>query len=505
MQDARAIVLGVDQGTTNTKVMAVDAAGRVLAEAARPIATSAPQPGWVEQDPGAMFDNVVACIAEVLDKAGRVAGGVAGLGIANQTETLVVWDRRTGRASMPAIVWQCRRGTAELSMLDARAAELVERRTGLGLDPTFTAAKLMWVFANRPEIAAGIRAGNMLFGTVDTWLMWKLSGGKVYATEPGNASRTMLFDIDELRWHEELLDLFGLASAILPECRRSAGRFGTTEAGLFGPPIAITAALGDQQASLFGHGCFAEPQTKVTYGTGAFLWANAGRAVGRKAGHGLIRTIAWQLDETHYALEGFIMSAGATLEWIGRRLAITGGSAGVVREAEALGTSAGVILVPAFQGLASPWWQPDVRAAILGLSEATERGHIAHASAEAVCYQVRAALDGLRKVTGSTPDAIRVDGGPVRSPYLMQLQSDILQIPLIPASVNSTTPYGAALIAGLGAGLWSSLDDVAAVIRSSDPVLPRMEQAPAWEAGYRIWREAVEATIANRKRFGPEA
>lgn len=486
------VVIGVDQGTTNTKAVAVDQTGRVLHKAARPIATHAPQPGWVEQDPMLMLANVVDCVREVVGAAGTPIG----LGIANQTETLVVWDRRSGEPVMPAIVWQCRRGDAEIQELRSdRTVAVIRERTGLDLDPTFTAGKLRWLFRHRPAIASGLRSGDYLFGTVDCWLIWKLTGGRTYATDSGNASRTMLFDIGRLAWDTELLQLFELSIAELPQTRRSTGPFGHTSAEMVGVAIPITAALGDQQASLFGHGCFDESHIKATYGTGAFIWLNAGSRPDTPCPEGLLRTIAWHLDQPRYALEGFVMSAGAVLEWLASRLAIPDGGIGVVEQARQAGTSGGVILVPAFQGLAAPWWRPDARAALVGMTEATSSGHICHAGLEAVCFQVRATLE-LIATSGRPIDALKVDGGPTNSAYLMQLQADILQLPLAVAAFDSVTPYGAALMAGLGAGVWKTLDEIRDVIQPATTIQPDPARAAHWNDAYRIWRKTTDAILA---------
>jgi glycerol kinase len=489
------IVIGVDQGTTNTKAVAVDAAGRPLQSAARPIATQAPQPGWVEQDPRQMQANVVACVREVLAAASDTT--VAGIGIANQTETLVVWDRHTGEPVMPAIVWQCRRGDAELQELrNDRTLALIRRKTGLDLDPTFTAGKLRWLFRHRPTIAEGLRHGDHLFGTVDCWLIWKLTGGRVHATDSSNAARTMLFDIARLAWDPELLSLFKLSIADLPDVRRSTGPFGHTDAALFGRPIPITAALGDQQASLFGHGCFEPSAIKATYGTGAFIWLNAGNRPDIAVADGLLRTVAWHLDEPCYALEGFVMYAGAILEWLSARLSVPGGGIAIVEQARQVGSSGGVILVPAFQGLAGPWWRPDARAALLGMTESTTAGHICHAGLEAICFQLRVLLDSIAQPTGRKIEMLRVDGGPTRSPYLMQLQADILQLPLAVSAFESVTPYGAALMAGLGAGLWKDLDQLRAAMPSSKLVTPDPSNALSWANAFRTWRATTDAILA---------
>jgi glycerol kinase len=501
MSSTRHIVIGIDVGTTNVKAVALDEQGNSLAEGSLPIATAAPRPGWVEQDPESMIAKAVDCVRHVLTETGRGAADVAGLGIANHTETLVIWDRRLGRSVMPAIVWQCRRGAAEIeSLRSPDMLSLLKSRTGLDLDPTFTAAKLKWVFVNRPEIAEGLRAGDLLFGTVDTWLIWSLTGGQCYATEPGNASRTMLFDIDRVRFDPELLSLFSLDMARLPESRASNASFGSTEASLFGAPIPIHAALGDQQASLFGHGCFDAMQTKITYGTGAFLWVNAGPEPRDAPGAGIIRTIGWQIDRLCYAYEGFVMYAGRTLEWLAQRLAIDGDAAGVAVEAEKERTSDGVRLVPAFQGLASPWWEPGVRAALIGMSEATSNGNIAHAGLEAVCYQIRAVLDVIRDAGRGELPEIKVDGGMTRSAYFMQLQADVLQLPLHVSASNSVAAIGAALMAGLGTGVWGSLDDLRGIVRDAGTIMPDPEAAVALDRSYAEWLAAVSMLTAQYGR-----
>jgi glycerol kinase len=490
------LVIGIDQGTTNTKAVAVDRSGRIVAETSRPIATRVPEPGAVEQDPEAMVANVRDCLREVLAAAGGV-GRVAGLGVANQTETLVVWDRRTGKPAAPAMVWQCRRGAAEIAPLQASdACAIIKSRTGLDLDPTFTAAKLMWLCRHRADIAEGLRNGHFLFGTVDTWLIWKLTGGAVYATDPGNASRTMLFDIDRIGWDPELLSAFSLDIHRLPDCRPSNARFGETDPSILGASIPITGVMGDQQAALFGHGCVDELDAKVTYGTGAFLWVNAGGDVGNAPGNGIIRTIAWQIDRPCYAYEGFVMYAGKILEWLAQRLAAPGGAGGIAAEAEKAATSAGVLIVPAFQGLASPWWQPEMRAAMTGLSEGTTNGHIAHAGLEAVCYQIRAVIDIIERDRGKAIPLIRIDGGMTRSRYFMQLQSNVLKRRLSLASSDAMTPFGAALMAGLGSGLWGSLDELRAITCATTEIVPDEKAAAALDRTYASWLRMIDLLIA---------
>jgi glycerol kinase len=499
MSRPRDILLGIDQGTTNTKVVAIDGQGAILAVAARPIATTAPEPGFVEQDADAMVANILACIAELLDRLALRPADILALGIANQTETLVVWDPGTGRPVMPAIVWQCRRGAEELDALRRDdTLRLIKTKTGLDLDPTFTAGKLLWLKHHRPSIAERISDGRLRWGTVDGWLISALTGGETYATEPSNASRTMLFDIDKLTWDKELVDLFGLDLEVFPECRPSQADFGSTSSALLGGRIPITGVMGDQQAALFGHGCYRERELKVTYGTGAFLWMNAGPRPSAKSGEGIIRTIAWQIEAPCYAYEGFVMYAGKILDWLAERLSITGGGAAVAAEAEKARTSDGALLIPAFQGLASPWWQPDLRAGLLGLSAATTRGHLAHAGLEAVCYQIRAVLDGMSGSSQEPPPIVKADGGMTRSRYFTGLQASVLGVPLFVSASDAMTPFGSALMAGLGAQCWKTLAELAKLPRAGERV--ESGATSAYQASYETWAKAVDLLIAGYGR-----
>lgn len=490
-------VIGVDQGTSSTKALLIDRDGAVAAEAERNIAVAHPQPGWVEQDPLEMVANVVACVRELLEKSGVAAKDVAALGLDNHTETLVLWRKDTGEPVHPAIVWQCRRSTAESDSLDSEVnRRLIRRRTGLDLDPTFTATKLMWVCRNRPEIADGLKSGSILFGTVDCWLVWQLTGGRSYATEGSNASRTMLFRIDEMAWDPELLALFQLDIAELPEVRPSTGPFGTCAPERFGAEIPIAGVLGDQQAALFGHGCLNRGEFKSTYGTGAFVWMNAGQEYLPVEGAGYLQTVAWTLDRPTYALEGFVMYAGAVLDWLVENLGVAGSAAEVAALAERAGDSAGVALVPAFQGLASPWWAPNARAAVLGMSSATGAGQICHAALEAVCFQVRRVLEDMMSANVRPSGRVRVDGGLTRSAYLLQMQADVLDLPVQRAAMEHLTPFGAGLLAGLGAGVWSDLAAVGGLTGGGSLYDPAANAAAAWSGRYGAWCAAVDCVLA---------
>lgn len=490
------VVLGVDQGTTSTKAVAIDAEGVLLASASRALTTRPGPGGSVEQDAGEMLANVIDCLREV---AGQLDSGVVvrGVGLCNQTETLCVWDAVTGQPVLPAMVWQCRRGEAEIAALQNEADRAFLRdRTGLDPDPTFTASKLAWVFRHRPDVAAGIADGRLLWGTVDTWLVHALTRGATYATDPGNASRTLLFDIRQLAWDPALARRFGLALARYPEVRPSAGGFGTIPPGILAEPVPITAIMGDQQASLFGHGCFRAGEIKITYGTGAFLWRNAGPDADITAARGLLRTVAWQTNRPCYAIEGFVMTAGAALDWLASRLAEDAGGAGIVARAAACGTSAGVRLVPAFQGLAAPWWRPQARAALLGLSAASEVGHLCHATLEAVCFSVRALLDLMVPPGSATRTAIRVDGGLSHSSYFMQLQSDVLGQVLEVAAVDAVTPFGVALMAGLASGLFPDSEALRPLLQPAARHVPDPARAAYWDETYADWRRVTDAVIA---------
>ena len=489
-------VIGIDQGTSSTKALLLDGTARVVAQTERPIAVDHPRPGWAEQDPEAMVVNVVSCARDLLDKTGVRAGDVAGLGLDNHTETLVLWERESGRAVCPAIIWQCRRSSAEVEAIDdAGAGPLIRRRTGLDLDPTFTATKLAWVFRNRPDIASGLRAGRVLWGTVDCWLVWRLTGGAVYATDYSNAARTMLFDIGALAWDGELAALFDLTLFSLPELRPSTGPFGRCRPEYLGADTPIAAALGDQQAALFGQGCLAPGELKCTYGTGAFLWMNAGQVDSPVDATGCPRTLAWYLDGPTYAREGFVMYAGAALEWLVHRLGICADAAGVLQCAREAQRSDGVMLVPAFQGLASPWWNPRARAAVLGLSGDTGKGAICHSALEAICFQVRKALEAMEGGSVSPSGTMRVDGGLTRSGYLLQLQADILGLPVQAADMQHVTAFGTALMAGIGAGLWRAGEVPGAPGGKGARYEPQSRNASEWTERYLHWCRAVELCI----------
>ena len=493
-------VIGVDLGTSSTKALLLDGLARVVAQVERPTATNYPAPGWVEQDPEAMVDNVVGCVRDLLRETDLEPDAVAGLGIDNHTESLVLWNRSSGRAVHPAIIWQCRRSAEQADDLaTGESRRLIRRRTGLELDPTFTATKLAWVSRHRPDIAEGLRTGDILWGTVDSWLVWRLTGGECYATDYSNASRTMLLDIAELKWSPELAKLFELELSCCPALRPSTGAFGKCRPEFLGAELPITGVLGDQQAALFGQGCLEPGELKCTYGTGAFVWMNAGQfQPGSEIGE-YLHTLAWYFGQPTYALEGFVMYAGACLDWLVEHLGLCENVIDVVNFASESGGSRDVKLVPAFQGLGSPWWSPQARAAILDLSADSDTGAVCHAALESVCFQVRRVLEAMSSDTVTPSGALRVDGGLTRSKYFLQLQADILGMPLEAVDMEHVTPYGSALVAGMGAGLWSA-DTATGIPRPAGVrYVPRLARRQEWTDRYRDWCSAVDHVVARSR------
>jgi glycerol kinase len=469
-----AVILSIDAGTTGVRAFALGEQGRPAGWAYREFPQHFPRPGWVEHDPEEIWAAVQATMAEATDDT------IAAIGITDQRETTVVWDRRTGRPLAPAIVWQDRRTAAECERLQAEGhLPAVRRLTGLVLDPYFSATKLAWLLRN------GVDAGpDLAFGTIDSWLVWKLTGGAVHATDPSNASRTLLYDIRERAWSGELCDLFGVPMSCLPEVRPSSGPIGMTTDG-----IPITGIAGDQQAALFGQACVAPGMTKNTYGTGSFVLMNVGPDCPEPV-EGLLTTIGWTLADgtTAYALEGAIFVTGAAIQWLRDEL-------GIIREAAEIGPLAasvedtgGVVLVPAFTGLGSPWWDPHARGSILGITRGTGRAQIARAVVEAMAYLTRDVVDAMTTAAGRTVTELRVDGGAAVMDVLLQLVADQLQRPVARPVVQETTALGAGYLAGLGAGVWGSVDELGALWALDR----RFEPGAPADAGYEQWRRGVK-------------
>ncbi len=490
-------ILAIDQGTTSTRSLVLDAGGRVRGSSQKELTQHYPQPGWVEHDAGEIWETSLATARSALTQASIGARDVAGIGITNQRETTVVWERASGQPIARAIVGQDRRTAGRCAELRAAGhAEAIQARTGLVLDPYFSATKIEWLLDNVPDARARAERGELAFGTVDCFLLWRLSGGTVHATDATNAARTLLFDIHRQDWDDHLLRLFRVPRSMLPAVRDSAGEFGTTPAVLLGAPLPVLGMAGDQQAATVGQACFAPGMIKSTYGTGCFAVLNTGeRAVASR--HRLLTTLAYRLQgRVTYALEGAIFIAGAAVQWLRDGLGLIKDA----KETEALARSADparrVYLVPAFTGLGAPYWDADARGALFGLTRDVGRAEIARAALDAACFQTRDLLDAMR-ADGADPKSLRVDGGMVANDWLMQRLADILGMPVERPRYIESTVQGAAALAGFAAGLYPTLEAIAAqwaLDRAFEPKLGADER----ETLYAGWRDAVGRTLSGR-------
>lgn len=483
------VVLGIDAGTTGIRTYAIGTDGRPRRSAYREFAQHYPRPGWVEHDPDEIARATITTLDEVARATAAAGERVVAIGITNQRETTVVWSRTTGRPLAPAIVWQDRRTADRCDELRADGLEpLVRERTGLVLDPYFSGTKLAWLLTE-----GGVEPSpDLAFGTVDTWLLWCLTGGRVHATEPSNASRTLLFDIGAMRWSPALCDALGVPASCLPEVLPTSGRFGTTDpASAAGLTVPVSGIAGDQQAALFGQACFTPGTAKNTYGTGSFVLVNVGSERPEPAS-GLLTTVAWQLGaETTYAMEGSIFVTGAAIQWLRDELGVIREAAEVGPLAASVADSGGVVFVPAFTGLGSPQWDPYARGTVLGLTRGSGRAHLARAAVEAMAFATRDVVDAVVAATGTPLAELRVDGGASVMDLLCQLQADLLGVPVRRPVVQETTVMGAAYLAGLAEGLWSAPADAASAWTEDAAFLPRLDPAVA-DAGVSEWRRAVE-------------
>jgi glycerol kinase len=495
-------VLAIDQGTTGTTALLIDAEGLVQSRGYAELPQHFPRPGWVEHHGDEIWSSVLEAVRGALDHAPGGAPHVRSIGITNQRETTLVWDRATGAPLAPAIVWQDRR-TADrcLALKRSGAERAIRRATGLVLDPYFSATKLEWLLRSTPGAKAQARRGELAFGTVDAWLVWKLTGGRVHATDPTNASRTMLYDITRRQWDDSLLSLFGVPRRVLPDVVPSSGEIARTAGmGVLPDGVPIAGIAGDQQAALFGQGCVTPGSSKNTYGTGCFLLLHTGHKVVRSRS-GLITTIACgQRGEPAYALEGSVFIAGAAVQWVRDGLAIIGSAAETDAIARSVDDSGGVVLVPAFVGMGAPHWRADARGALLGLTRGTGRAHIVRATLESLAFQSDELIQAMERYASralgrrSRLASLRVDGGAAANDFLMQFQADLLGIPVERPRVIETTGLGAALLAGLAIGLWRSPRELDAARRIDRTFRPRRPRA--WrEREYARWREAVERLV----------
>jgi glycerol kinase len=489
------LLLALDQGTTSTRAMVFTLTGQVLAQASRPLRQAYPADGWVEHDPDEIFKSAVEVMREAIEASGRPLSQVAALGIANQRETTVVWDRASGRPIHPAIVWQDRRTAAACqTLIDAGAEAQVTAVTGLLLDPYFSATKIAWILDNVDGARLAASAGQLLAGTIDAWLIWKLTGGAVHATDATNASRTLLLDIRAGQWSADMADLFRAPLGLLPQVRDTAGDFGQTMVEVLGAPVPIRAVVGDQQGALMGQGCIAAGEMKATYGTGCFMLLHTGDRL-RVSGSRLLATIAARIDgKAAYALEGALFVAGAAIEWAGQALGVQGGPPAVERLAEGARTDHGVILVPAFTGLGAPWWDAEARGAVLGLTRDSGPAEIAAAAFDGCALQTRDLIEAMRRDApeGFGGDGVlRIDGGMASSRLFRRRLADLTGMPVQTSHTVEATAFGAALFAGLGAGLLPSMAAAAALAGVKGPVDLPILSPDQRQAAYARWIEAV--------------
>jgi glycerol kinase len=476
-------VVAIDAGTTGVRSRAFFADGRPSISSYREFTQYFPQPGWVEHDATEIWQVTLTTLREVL--ASLPENPVA-IGITNQRETLVSWSKSTSDVYGPAIVWQDRRTAARCNELAPHLAQ-VRHTTGLVLDPYFSGTKAEWMIRS----GAVTPSDDLAFGTIDTWILWNLTGGDVFATDQSNASRTMLFDIRECRWSSEMCEMLSVPMSALPEVRPSSGRFGTTKADGIPAGIPISGIAGDQQAALFGQACFSPGLAKNTYGTGSFVLMNVGRQCPEPT-DGMLTTIAWNIDGvTTYASEGSVFVTGAAVQWLRDGLGIIASSSDIQGLAASVADSGGVVFVPALTGLGSPWWDPDARGAVFGITRGTTKAHLARATVEAMAYQTRDVIDAMASATGVTPNELRVDGGATINDDLLQFQADVLQMAVVRPVERETTAQGAAYLAGLAEGVWTSTDEIAAQRLVDTSFAPNAEIASIVEAMFDQWHEAL--------------
>ena len=489
-------VLALDQGTTSSRSIVFSRDGRAVAQAQLEFPQIFPQPGNVEHDPEAIWESQLTTAKQALERSGLDASQIAGLGITNQRETTILWERDTGKPVANAIVWQSRVSAPICEQLKADGVEDEFRsRTGLVVDAYFSGTKIKHLLDSVDGLRARAERGEILFGTVDSFLAWRLSGGRLHVTDVSNASRTLLFNIHTRQWDDDLLRMLDVPRAMLPEVRSSSEVYGETDASLFGTPIPIAGIAGDQQAATFGQGCFAAGQAKNTYGTGCFLLLNTGSEPVASQ-NGLLTTIGWQLgDEVTYCLEGSVFVAGAVVQWLRDGLGLIENSFDVEALARQVDSTDGVYFVPAFTGLGAPYWNSDARGTIVGLSRGTTRAHLARAALESIAWQTRDVLEAMQQDSGQSLDVLRVDGGATANSLLMQFQADVLNVPVQRPVVQETTALGAAYLAGLAAGVWNDPSDVTANWQLDAEFAPSPAQAES-AARYAEWKHAVEQCMA---------
>ena len=489
-------VIALDQGTTSSRAIIFDAKGTPVTVAQYPFPQIYPEPGWVEHDPMVILETQLRAMAEAFEKSGLSPTDIAGIGITNQRETTIVWDKNTGKPVYNAIVWQCRRTASICDELKASGiGEYVREKTGLLIDAYFSGTKIKWILDNVDGARERAERGELLFGNVDSWLIWNLTGGKAHVSDYSNCSRTMIFDIDELKWDEMLCEKLGIPMSMLPTPVPSSMIYGTVAPGLTGlemlAGVPVCGSAGDQAAALIGQGCINRGQAKNTYGTGCFTLLNTGYQSVRSSS-GLVTSVAWSIGgKTTYALEGSVFNAGSSIQWLRDEVGILATSSECEALAAGVPDNGGVYLVSAFTGLGAPRWDMYARGAIVGLTRGSTKAHIVRAALEGIAYQVKDLLDAMEKDSGEELSVLRVDGGASVNNFMMQFQSDILRKPIDRPKMVETTAFGAAFLAGLAAGVWNDIGDITA-IRESDRIFEAQMEAEKAEKLHKTWLRAVE-------------
>ncbi|MCA1058759.1 glycerol kinase GlpK [Rossellomorea aquimaris] len=490
-------ILSLDQGTTSSRAILFNKKGEIVHTAQKEFTQYFPKPGWVEHSANEIWGSILAVIASVLSESSVKPDQIEGIGITNQRETTVVWDKETGDPVYNAIVWQSRQTAGICEELKSQGLNDTFRdKTGLLIDAYFSGTKVKWILDNVEGAKEKAEEGKLLFGTIDTWLIWKMSGGTAHVTDYSNASRTLMYNIHDLKWDEELLDILGVPASMLPEVRPSSEVYGkTVPYHFFGREIPIAGAAGDQQAALFGQACYEKGMAKNTYGTGCFMLMNTGeKAV--KSENGLLTTLAWGIDgKVEYALEGSIFVAGSAIQWLRDGLRMLKDAKDSQDYAERVDSTDGVYVVPAFVGLGTPYWDSDVRGAVFGLTRGTSKEHFVRATLESLAYQTKDVLTAMEADSGISLKKLRVDGGAVKNDFLMQFQSDLLSVPVERPVVNETTALGAAYLAGLAVGFWKDRDEISKQWNKDKQFEPEMD-SEIQEELYDGWKKAVKATMA---------
>lgn len=488
-------ILAIDQGTTSSRAILFNKSGEIISSAQQEFEQIYPQPGWVEHDANEIWTSVLACVAEVLRKSKVDASDIASIGISNQRETTVVWDKETGKPIYNAIVWQSRQSEYICQELKEQGYnDLFNEKTGLLLDPYFSGTKVKWILDHVDGAREKAERGELLFGTIDTWLVYKFSGGKVHVTDYSNASRTLMFNINDLQWDEELLDILTVPKSMLPEVKSSSEIYAeTVDYHFFGYNVPIASVIGDQQAALFGQACFEKGMVKNTYGTGCFMLMNTGEQKVQSK-HGLLTTIAWGLNgEVEYALEGSTFVAGSAVQWLRDGLRMINEAPDSENYATRVDSTEGVYVVPAFVGLGTPYWDSEARGAVFGLTRGTTKEHFIRATLESLAYQTRDVLEAMVADSNIDLKSLRVDGGAVKNNFLMQFQSDILGVTVERPIINETTALGAAFLAGLAVGFWSSKEEIVDQWKKDQTFTPALSEEKRGEL-YDGWKVAVKAT-----------